>query len=190
MAVASTWCFVVQSILVFCPSRSFTANSAFSTLPSSRPSFSYLHTVHLSWCCLSSDIFFCREPSSHLPFLLEHPSAGTSFLVSGPANFFFISSSIILTSPIPSNTTAFFILSYHFTRSILLHNHISNAYNRFCSFRRSLQVSAPYNATFQTSLFLSSFSKGPQKMLLLLLLSSALLLDSSSGCYWYCTPKF
>ena len=27
---------------------SFTANSAFSTLPSSQPSFSYLHTVHLS----------------------------------------------------------------------------------------------------------------------------------------------
>ena len=28
--------------------RSFTANSAFSTLPSSQPSFSYLNTVHLS----------------------------------------------------------------------------------------------------------------------------------------------
>ena len=28
--------------------RSFTANSAVSTLPSSKPSFSYLHTVHLS----------------------------------------------------------------------------------------------------------------------------------------------
>ena len=34
--------------------RSFTANSAFCTQPSSQPSFSYLHIIHLSYCCLSS----------------------------------------------------------------------------------------------------------------------------------------
>ena len=51
--------------------RSFAANSAFSTLPSSQPSFSYLHKVHLSWCCLSSDIFFCLELFPPLPILLE-----------------------------------------------------------------------------------------------------------------------
>ena len=40
---------ISQPVIVFCPNgRSFTANSAFSTLPSSQPSFSYLHTVHLS----------------------------------------------------------------------------------------------------------------------------------------------
>ena len=47
----------------------------------------------------------------------------------------FISSSIILLSPTLSSTSAFFILSVHFTRSILLHTHISNASSYFCSFR-------------------------------------------------------
>ena len=61
--------------------RPFTANSTYSTLPSSQPSISYLYTVHLSWCCLSSHIFFCHEPSSRLQFLLEHPSAGSSFVL-------------------------------------------------------------------------------------------------------------
>ena len=45
--------------------RSFTANSAFSTLPSSHSTFSYLH-----------------------------PSAGSSFLASGPADFFSSSLSV------------------------------------------------------------------------------------------------
>ena len=73
--------------------RYFTANAAFSTLPSSQ-SFLYLYTIHLSWCCLSSDIFFCYESSSRLPFILEHPSAGSSFLASDPANFFSSSLSV------------------------------------------------------------------------------------------------
>ena len=42
----------------------------------SQSSYSYLHTVHLSWYYLSSDIFLCRESPSRLPFLLQHPSAG------------------------------------------------------------------------------------------------------------------
>ena len=69
-----------------------------------------------------------------------------------------------------------FILSVHFTRSVLLRIHISNASRCFCSFSRSVQVSAPYNATLHakqfTSLFLSSFSKLPQKTLLFLLKTS------------------
>ena len=86
------------------------------------------------------------------------------------------SSSIILPSPTLSSTTIFFILSVHFICSISFHIHILNASSHFCSFHRSVQISAPYNATLHTkhfnSLFLSSFSKGPQKMLLFLLKAS------------------
>ena len=60
-------------------------------------------------------------------------------LSSGPVNFF--------SSSFSSSTIAFFILSVYFTRSILLHMHIPNAFSRFCSFRHSVLVSAPYNAT-------------------------------------------
>ena len=144
-------------------------------------------------------IFFCRELSSRLPFLLEHPSAGSYFLLSGPASFF--SSSLQF-----EHYTAFshsfqhncvFILSIHFTRTILLHIHISNASSRFCSFRRSVQVPAPYNATLRTkhytSLFLSSVSKSPQKILLFLLktfFAIVILCFTSWGWYWYCTQVF
>ena len=89
-------CWILKSVnhSVLPKGRSNTANWTFSTLPSSQPSFSYHHTVHLSYCCLSSDIFFCLELSSHLPYLLEHPSAGSSFLASGPVNFFSFSLSV------------------------------------------------------------------------------------------------
>ena len=73
-----------------------------------------------------------------------------------PSQFLFlflISSSIVLPSPTLSSTTAFFILSVHFTRFMLLHIHILNASCCFCSFRRSVQVSVPYNATLHTKLF-------------------------------------
>ena len=90
--------------------------------------------------------------------------------------FFLISSNIILPSPTLSSKTAFFILSVHFIRSILLHTHISNASSCFCLFRRGVQVSASYNTALHTkhftSLFRSSFSKGLQKMLLFLLNAS------------------
>ena len=90
-----------------------------------------------------------------------------------PISFPLMSSSIILPSPTFSSITAFFILCVPFTRSLLLHIHITNASNRFCSFRRSALDSEPYNATLHTkhftSLFRGSFSKGPQKMLLFLL---------------------
>ena len=111
--------------------------------------------------------------------VLEHPSAGSSFLASGPANFFSSSLSIpalFFLLPLFLAQLHFFIMCVHCIRSILPHIHISNASRRFFSFRRSAQVSAPYNATLHTkhftSLFLTSFSKGPQKILLLLLKAS------------------
>ena len=113
--------------------------------------------------------YHCSRASFSRQFLLSKWRSQFLFL-------FFVSSSILLPSPTFSSETAFFILSVHFTRSILLHTHISNASSCFCSFRRSVQVSAPYNTTLHTkhfnSLFHSSFSKGPQKMLLFLLKSS------------------
>ena len=113
-----------------------------------------------------------------------HPCSRVSFskqflLSQWPSQFLFlflISSSIILPSPTLSSTTAFFILPVHFTISILLYTHISNASSCFCSFRRSVHVSAPYNTTLHTkhltSLFRSSFSKVPQETLLFLLKAS------------------
>ena len=59
---------------------------------------------------LSSDIFFCRELSSHLPFLLEHPSAGSSFLASGTTNFFSSSLSV----PASFFLLPFFLSQLHF----------------------------------------------------------------------------
>ena len=126
-------------------------------------------------------IWYLLLPRTFFPFTIpSRASFSRQFLLSQwPSQFlflFFVSSSIILPSPTLSSSTAFFTLSVHFTRSILLHTHISNASSCFYSFRRSVQVSAPYNTTFHTkhftSLFLSSFSKGPQKMLLSLLKAS------------------
>ena len=51
--------------------------------------------VNVSRCPIS-DIFFCREPSYRLPFLLEHPSEGSSWLTSGPADLIIIIIIIIL----------------------------------------------------------------------------------------------
>ena len=84
-------------------------------------------------------VYYSRAPFSR-QFLLSQRSS--QFLV-----LFFISSSIILPSSVHSSTTAFFNSSVHFARPMLLHIHISNASSRFCSFRCSAQVSAPYNAT-------------------------------------------
>ena len=118
--------------------KSFTANSAISTLPSSQPSFSHLHKS------IYHDVVYRLISSSaaNFPlvyhFLLEHPSADNSFLASSPANFF--SSSLSLPAlffllPLYLAELHFFIFSVHFTCSILLHIHISNVSRRFCSFR-------------------------------------------------------
>ena len=66
--------------------------------------------------------------STFFPFTIPSRSSfSRQFLLSQwPSQFlflFFISSSIILPFPTLSSTTAFFILSVHFTRSILLHAH-------------------------------------------------------------------
>ena len=124
--------------------------------------FSILHSTFLSaFLFISSQSIyhnvvyhiFCLELSSHLPYLLEHPSADSSFLASGPANFFS-----------PSFFHSFQHNCIFFIRSILLHTHISNASSCFCSFCCCVQVSAPYNTTLHTkhftSLLRSSFCKG------------------------------
>ena len=109
-------------------------------------------------------------------FYIEHSSAGSSSLVTDPANLFSSSLSVPALFFLLPLFPAQLHFSVHFTRSILLHIHISNVSSRFCSFRRIVQVSAPYNATLLakhfTSLFRSSFSKYPQIMLLFLLKAS------------------
>ena len=95
----------------------FHCKLSFSTLPSSQPSFSYLYTVHLLYCCLSSDILFCNEFSSHLPYLLEHPAIGSSFLASGTANFLSSSLSVpalFFVRPLFLAQQHFFVMSESF----------------------------------------------------------------------------
>ena len=127
---------------------------------------------------LSSDIFFYREPSSHLPFLLERPSAGSSLLASSPVNSFSSSLSI----PALFFLLPLFLAQLHFYFACPFYTFHPSPYphlkcfQRFCSFRRTVQDSAPYNATLHTkhftSLFLCYSSKDPQKMLLFLLKGS------------------
>ena len=66
---------------------------------------SFYHNV-----VLSSDIIFCFKLSFHSPFLLENPSAGSSFLASGPTNFF--SSSLLV--PALFFLLPFFLAQQHF----------------------------------------------------------------------------
>ena len=170
----------------------FTANSALSTLPYSQPSFSNLHTIHLS---MLSIIWYLLLPRTYFPFIIPSRASYSkrSFLASDPVNF----SPYSLSVPALFFLLPLFLAQLHFLfwLSILHAPSISNASNRFCSFRRNVQVSAPLNAILYTkhftSVFLFSFSKGPQKMLLFLfkVSSSALLLDSSSCCSWYYTPS-
>ena len=146
------------------------------TQDSPQLSFSYLHTVHLS-CSLSSDIFFCLELSSRLQFLLEHPSKGSSFLASVQANFFSSSLSV----PVLFYLLLLFLEQMHFLFCLFILHAPPFSLSAcqmlpvvFCSFRRSVQVSAPYNASLHTkhftSLFLSSLSVPALFYLLLLFL--------------------
>ena len=101
---------VNQSIIVFWPRAGLSLQSQHSPLyPFSTFLFVSSYSPFITMY-LSSDIFFCLELSSRLPFL-QHPSAGKFLLSQWPSQFlflFFISSSIILPSPILSSTTAFF----------------------------------------------------------------------------------
>ena len=162
---------VYQSFIVFCPRAGLSLQTQHSpvysllSLPFRICIQSIYHNVSIIWYLLLPRTFFpFTNPS--------RTSCSRQFLIRQWTNqflfLFLISSSIILPSPTLSSTTALFILSVYFTRSILLHTHISNSFNCFCSFRRSFQVSAPYSTKLHTkrftNLFRSSFSRGPQKM--------------------------
>ena len=84
-----------QSIIVFCPRAGLSLQTQHSPLYPllSLPFRIFIQSIYYN-VVLSSDIFFCLELSSRLPFLLEHPSAGNSSLANGPANFFFTSLSV------------------------------------------------------------------------------------------------
>ena len=166
-----------QSIRVFCPRAVLHCklSSLHSTLFSA-----FLFVSSYSPFIIMLSIIYLLLPRTFFSFTIHsRTSFSRQFLLSQWLSqfliLFLISSSIILPSPTLSSTTAFVILPVHFTRSILLHTHISNASSCFCSFCR-VQVSAPYNTTLHTkhftSLFHSSLSKGPQKMLLFLLKAS------------------
>ena len=136
--------------------------------PSSQPCFSYLHPVYLTQCFPSSDVFFCCEPSSRLPFLVEYPSAGISFLASSSTTVFFLLPLFlahlhflfclfILHAPTFSISTSL-MLPVVFPHSVVVY--------------KSLHHTTLHHTNHFTSLFINSFSKGPQKMLLFLLKAS------------------
>ena len=115
-----------QSILVFCPRAGLSLQTQHSPL---YPLLSLLfrffiksiyHNVVYHLISSSAANFL---PVYHSFWSIPHETVPSQ---SVPSQFllFFISSIIILPSPTLSNTTAFFILSVHFTRSILLHIHI------------------------------------------------------------------
>ena len=82
-----------------------------------------------------------------------HVSQGSSQFIF----LFFISYSIILPSPTVSTTTAFLFCLSILHAPFFSISTISNACSRFCSFRRRVQVSAPYNATLHTKHFTSLY---------------------------------
>ena len=136
---------VYISIIVYCPRTGLALQTPYSSL---HPLLDLLFRICIQFIyhdIVYHPIFYCYEPSFRLPFLQEHSSAGSFFLANGPANFFSSSLSV--------SALFFFLLlvltQLHilFCLSILLYNHISNDSYRFCSFRRSIQVAAPYNAT-------------------------------------------
>ena len=174
-----------SSIIVLCPRAGLSMQTIFhckhSILHSTLFSASLFISSDSPFIMLSIIWYLLLLPQTFFPFTIPPRSSySRQFLLSHwPSKFlflFFISSSIILPSLTLSSTTAFFNSSVHFTRSIFLHTHISNYSSHFCSFRRSVQVSATYNATLHTkhftSLFRSSFPKDQQKMLLFLLRDS------------------
>ena len=134
--------------------------------------------------------------------VLEHPSAGSYFLASVPANFF---------SPHLSVPALFFLLPlflaqllFLFCLSILHAPSFSIPTSQMLPvvFAHSVVVSkslhhTTLHSTHSTSLvtFVVLFPRVRRKCfffcerLLLPLLSSALLLDSSSCCYWYYTTN-
>ena len=83
-----------QSIIVFCPRAGLSLQTQHSPLNSLLSLAFRIFIQFIYHNVQSSDIFFCPELSSHLPYLLEHPSAGSSFLAIVPENFFSASLSV------------------------------------------------------------------------------------------------
>ena len=142
-----------QSIIVFCPKAG----------PSQQTQHSLLYpllSVPFDICMQSiyHDVVYHLISYSAANLLLVNHSfqsilqPGSSFLASGPANFFpllyqFQHYSSFFHS-LQQNTI--FILSHHFTRSILLHTHISNASSSFCSFRLCIiELYTPHKSLHQ-----------------------------------------
>ena len=157
--------------MVFCPRAGLSLQtqhapvylfSPFLFVPSYSP---FIIMLSIIW-------YLLLLPRTFFPFTItSRASFSRQFLLSQyPSQFIFlflISSSIILPPPL-------FQAKLYFL--FFLHTHISNASSCFCSFRLSVQVSAPYNTTLHTkhftNLFRSSFPKSLQKMLLFLLKAS------------------
>ena len=108
-------------------------------------------------------ILYLLVPRTFFPFTIpSRASFSRQFLFSQwPSQFlflFFISPALFFLLPL-------FLVQLHFL-FCLLHIHISNVFSQFCSFRCSVQVSAPYNATLHTkhftSLFRSSFLRSAE----------------------------
>ena len=160
---------VNQSIIVFCPRAGLSLHTQHSPLYPllSLPFRIFIQSIYhnVVYHLIS------YSASNFLPFTIpSRASFSRQFLLSQwhskYFSLFFISSSIILPSPTLSSTTEFFILSVHFTRSITHHIHISKASSRFCSFCRSVQISAPFNTTLHTKHFTSPvvlFSRARRK---------------------------
>ena len=147
-----------QSVIVFCPRAGLSLQIQHSPL---YPLLSLPFRIFIQ--SIYHNVVYHLTPSSALNFLPFTSPSRTSFsrqyfLSQGPSQFLFlfISSNIILPSPNLSSTIAF-VIFVHFTRSILIYIHISNASSSYCSFRHSVKVSAPYNATLHTKHFNSLF---------------------------------
>ena len=128
-----------------------------------------------------SIIWYLLLPRTFFPvtigYLLEHPSAGSSFFASGPANIFSSSLSV----PALFFLLPLFLAQLHFLFCLsILHApsfSIPTSQMLPVLFAQSVVVSRSLHHTILytkhvTSLFRSSFSKGPQKMLLFLLKAS------------------
>ena len=127
-----------RAIILFCPRAGLSLQTQHSTLFSAFLFVSayspFVMMLSIIWYFLLPRTFFTFTISSRSSFSMQF------LLNQRPSRFlflFFISSSV-LPSPTLSSTTAIYILSAHFTRSILLHIHIANASSRFCLFRRSV----------------------------------------------------
>ena len=100
---------------------------------------------HSTFIIMLSIIWYLLLPRTFVPFTIpSRASFSRQFLLSQCRSQFLFSSlsvpALFFLVPLYQTLQHFFILSVHFTRSILLHTQISNASSCFCSFHRSFQV--------------------------------------------------